>query len=143
MIEAITRDQWRTLNRKLNGFHVATAGRSGTPTLAPRHVFDHDDHGRLVVADSQPGSSWYAGGAVFAYRLEPTRDHQDLVNMKPAELEPLREEHGRYHGQLVRTGGRYYILIGPPLEFHYERPDANAPITPQCARYAFVDPPDG
>lgn len=143
---AVSHKTWRQLITAVYAFDHARC-KPGT-TIYPSHwIHEHEDHGRLVITNSHLHSSIIEGGTLHGYRLEPTKDHQDLINLRPAELEQVREENGRFHGTLIRIAKEpgYYVLIGPPITFTYSREDSDEPApTPQSIRYALVGgPPKG
>jgi len=112
----VDKSTWRDLWAKESVFSHALKQKN-TPVIDPRHFAQIDDNPHCIT-NCTPSTS-YHGGTLYAYRVAATKDHLELVNLKPTERSS--NENGRFHGQVIRIPTGYRILIGPPISFTLDK----------------------
>ncbi len=130
----VTKDAWH----KLHYCHSNAFATTKTPTVFPHHIYETDDNGRFIITNCSPDTSYHDGGTLYGYTFAPSKDHQDLVSAKPEQLAELRQANGRFHANLFKIENVYHILLGPPVEFSYDRQltttENHQTLSPQSVR---------
>ena len=132
----VDKSTWRDLWMKESIFSRALHQKN-SPVIDPGHFIPIDDNSYCITNCTDMTS--YHGGTLYAYRVAATKDHLDLVNLKPSERSS--DENGRFHGQVIRIPTGYRILIGPPISFTLDKAAAEKTAVSQPLAAPISTPP--